>query len=209
MVAEPVPGLVLVAGGKYTTYRVMAKDAVDLALSGGDKDRTKDMPQSTTETVPLNGAVGWEWLSERFQILARSSGLPEDAIDYLLSRYGTTARDLLALVDANPVLGERLPGGEDHLKVEIVYAAASEGALHLTDILTRRTRISIEARDRGLEAAPHAAALVAPILGWDDAEVARQIDIYQRRVEAEFTSQTMPDDASAQSERAKAPDGAI
>jgi glycerol-3-phosphate dehydrogenase len=209
VVAEPVPGLVLVAGGKYTTYRVMAKDAVDLALSGGDKDRTKDMPQSTTETVPLNGAVGWEWLSERFQILARSSGLPEDAIDYLLSRYGTTARDLLALVDANPVLGERLPGGEDHLKVEIVYAAASEGALHLTDILTRRTRISIEARDRGLEAAPHAAALVAPILGWDDAEVARQIDIYQRRVEAEFTSQTMPDDASAQSERAKAPDGAI
>jgi len=209
VVAEPVPGLVLVAGGKYTTYRVMAKDAVDLALSGGDKDRAKDMPQSTTETVPLNGAVGWEWLSERFQILARSSGLPEDAIDYLLSRYGTTARDLLALVDANPVLGERLPGGEDHLKVEIVYAAASEGALHLTDILTRRTRISIEARDRGLEAAPHAAALVAPILGWDDAEVARQIDIYQRRVEAEFTSQTMPDDASAQSERAKAPDGAI
>ncbi|MCA0337511.1 MAG: glycerol-3-phosphate dehydrogenase/oxidase [Actinobacteria bacterium] len=209
VVAEPVPGLVLVAGGKYTTYRVMAKDAVDLALSGGDKDRAKDMPQSTTETVPLNGAVGWEWLSERFQILARSSGLPEDAIDYLLSRYGTTARDLLALVDANPVLGERLLGGEDHLKVEIVYAAASEGALHLTDILTRRTRISIEARDRGLEAAPHAAALVAPILGWDDAEVARQIDIYQRRVEAEFTSQTMPDDASAQSERAKAPDGAI
>ena len=209
VVAEPVPGLVLVAGGKYTTYRVMAKDAVDLALSGGDKDRAKEMPQSTTETVPLNGAVGWEWLSERFQILARSSGLPEDAIDYLLSRYGTTARDLLALVDANPVLGERLPGGEDHLKVEIVYAAASEGALHLTDILTRRTRISIEARDRGLEAAPHAAALVAPILGWDDAEVARQIDIYQRRVEAEFTSQTMPDDASAQSERAKAPDGAI
>ena len=209
VVAEPVPGLVLVAGGKYTTYRVMAKDAVDLALSGGDKDRAKEMPQSTTETVPLNGAVGWEWLSERFQILARSSGLPEDAIDYLLSRYGTTARDLLALVDANPALGERLPGGEDHLKVEIVYAAASEGALHLTDILTRRTRISIEARDRGLEAAPHAAALVAPILGWDDAEVARQIDIYQRRVEAEFTSQTMPDDASAQSERAKAPDGAI
>lgn len=209
VVAAPVPGVVLVAGGKYTTYRIMAKDAVDLALSGGDKELAKQMPQSVTETVPLNGAVGWEWLSERFQILARSSGLPEDAVDYLLSRYGTTARDLLALVDANPSLGERLPGGEEHLKAEIVYAAASEGALFLTDILTRRTRISIEARDRGFEAAPHAAALVAPILGWDDAEVARQIDIYHRRVEAEMSSQTMPDDASAQSERAKAPDATI
>lgn len=209
VVANPVPGLVLVAGGKYTTYRVMAKDAVDLVLTGGDKDAAKEIPASITENVPLSGAVGWEWLSERFQILARSSGLPEDAIDYLLSRYGTTARDLLALVDANPSLGERLPGGEDHLKVEIVYAAASEGALYLTDILTRRTRISIEARDRGLEAAPHAAALAAPILGWDEAEVARQIDIYRRRVEAEFSSQTMPDDASAQSERDKAPDATI
>ena len=239
VVANPVPGLVLVAGGKYTTFRVMAKDAVDLALTGtaphskgerGDKggrgagkdandsrdpDKAKDaksgkeIPESITETVPLNGAVGWEWLSERPQILARASGLSEESVDYLLSRYGTSTRELLALIDASPELGELLPGGEDHLKVEIVYAAASEGALYLTDILTRRTRISIEARDRGIEAAPHAAALAAPILGWDDAEIARQIDVYQRRVEAEFTSQTMPDDASAQSARAQAPDAAI
>lgn len=236
VVANPVPGLVLVAGGKYTTYRVMAKDAVDLALTGssshgkadkgsrsGDKDGKdtkdaekgkepksgKEIPESITETVPINGAVGWEWLSERPQILARASGLSEESVDYLLSRYGTSTRELLALIDARPELGELLPGGEDHLKVEIVYAAASEGALYLTDILTRRTRISIEARDRGIEAAPHAAALAAPILGWDDAEIARQIDVYQRRVEAEFTSQTMPDDASAQSARAQAPDAAI
>ena len=228
VVANPVPGLVLVAGGKYTTYRIMAKDAVDLALSGstGRNGRSRDreasegryaregregkgVPASVTDTVPLNGAVGWEWLSERPQILARSSGLSDDSVDYLLSRYGTSTRELLALIDARPELGERLPGGEDHLKVEIVYAVASEGALYLTDILTRRTRISIEARDRGLQAAPLAAALVAPILGWDEDEVARQIDVYTRRVEAEFTSQTMPDDASAQSERAKAPDATI
>jgi glycerol-3-phosphate dehydrogenase len=223
VVAAPVAGVVLVAGGKYTTYRVMAKDAVDLALGisakkdrkDRDKDRDRDVeraagpPSSTTDTVPLSGAVGWEWLSERYQMLARASGLPEDAVEYLLSRYGTLTRELLALIDARPELGEPLPGGEEHLKVEVVYAAASEGALFLTDILARRTRISIEARDRGFEAAPHAAALVAPILGWDDAEVARQIDIYNRRVEAEMSSQTMPDDASAQSERAKAPDAAI
>lgn len=102
-----------------------------------------------------------------------------------------------------------MPGGETHLKAEIVYAAATEGAMHLTDILTRRTRISIEARDRGLTAAPHAAALAAPILGWDAARVANEIDIYHRRVEAEMSSQTMPDDESADQVRRLAPDGAL
>jgi glycerol-3-phosphate dehydrogenase len=86
---------------------------------------------------------------------------------------------------------------------------AAEGALHLTDVLTRRTRVSIEARDRGVEAAPHAAALVAPVLGWDEERVAEEIDIYLRRVAAEMTSQRMPDDLSAQTERDKAPDAAL
>lgn len=209
VVAAPVPGVVLVAGGKYTTYRVMAADAVDLALSQDRSPAEGEPPVSTTESVPLRGAVGWDWLSERPQILARSAGLTPEQVDYLLSRYGTAARDLLALIDADPSLGELLPGGESHLKVEIVYAAASEGALYLTDILTRRTRISIEARDRGMEAAPHAAALAAPILGWDDAEVAHQIEVYHRRVEAEMSSQTMPDDVSAQTVRSGAPDGSL
>ena len=88
----------------------------------------------------------------------------------------------------------------------MVYAAAQEGALHLTDVLTRRTRVSIEESDRGVAAAPHAAALLAPILGWDEAKIAHEIDVYLRRVEAEMSSQTMPDDSSAQAERRKAPD---
>lgn len=86
---------------------------------------------------------------------------------------------------------------EEHLKVEIVYAASSEGALHLTDALTRRTRISIEARDRGLTAAEPAARLMAPILGWDEARIQEEIELYRRRVAAEMTSQLMPDDVSS------------
>ncbi|MBP6997047.1 MAG: glycerol-3-phosphate dehydrogenase/oxidase [Phycicoccus sp.] len=193
VVASPTPGIVLVAGGKYTTYRIMAKDAVDLALA----DLGKEMPQSTTETIRLAGAVGWEWLHERPELLSRSSGLDGPAIDYLLERYGTLVGELLALIAVDPSLGEQLPGGEEHLKVEIVYAASSEGALHLTDALTRRTRISIEARDRGLTAAEPAARLMAPILGWDEARIQEEIELYQRRVAAEMTSQLMPDDVSS------------
>ena len=193
VVATPLPGLTLVAGGKYTTYRIMAKDAVDEAV----KDFEREVAESSTDKVPLAGAIGWEWLSERPQILARSAGIDQEHIETLLERYGTLTKELITLINAHPELGELLPGGETHLKAEIVFAAATEGAVHLTDILTRRTRISIEARDRGLTAAPHAAALAAPILGWDDARVAEEIDIYHRRVEAEMSSQTMPDDESA------------
>ena len=205
VVATPVPGLTLVAGGKYTTYRIMARDAVDEAF----KDFDSEVAPSSTDKVPLAGAVGWEWLSERPQILARSAGIDQEHVETLLERYGTLTMELIALVNADPELGELLPGGETHLKVEIVYAAATEGAVHLTDILTRRTRISIEARDRGLSAAPHAAALAAPILGWDAARVAEEIDIYHRRVEAEMSSQTMPDDLSAAEARRLAPDAAL
>jgi glycerol-3-phosphate dehydrogenase len=205
VVATPVPGLTLVAGGKYTTYRIMAKDAVDEAV----KDLGREVAASSTDKVPLAGAIGWEWLSERPQILARSAGIDQEHIETLLERYGTLTKELIALINAQPELGELLPGGEAHLKAEIVFAAATEGAVHLTDLLTRRTRISIEARDRGLTAAPHAAALAAPILGWDDARVAEEIDIYHRRVEAEMSSQTMPDDESADLARRRAPDGSL
>ncbi|EAQ00008.1 putative glycerol phosphate dehydrogenase [Janibacter sp. HTCC2649] len=205
VVATPVPGLTLVAGGKYTTYRIMAKDAVDEAV----KDFGAEVAESSTDKVPLAGAVGWEWLSERPQILARSAGIDQEHVETLLERYGTLTKEIIALINAQPELGELLPGGETHLKAEIVYAAATEGAMHLTDILARRTRISIEARDRGLSAAPHAAALAAPILGWDDARVAEEIDIYHRRVEAEMSSQTMPDDESADQARRLAPDAAL
>ena len=191
--ACPAPGLVLVAGGKYTTYRVMAKDAVDLALA----ELGKEMPESITETIPLAGAIGWDWLSERPHILARGTDLDDVAIETLLERYGTLTKELMALIQVDPSLGELLPGGEHHLKVEVVYAAAAEGALHLTDVLTRRTRISIEARDRGLSAAEPTARLMAPLLGWDEERIAWEIDLYRRRVEAEMSSQSMPDDESS------------
>jgi glycerol-3-phosphate dehydrogenase len=205
VVAHSAPGLVVVAGGKYTTYRVMAKDAVDEAAQA-IPGRVAD---STTDTVPLLGAVGFHAAWNQRHTLARTAGLHVARVEHLLKRYGSLTQELLDLMAERPELKEPLEGAEDHLKAEVVYAASHEGAVHLTDVLTRRTRISIEAWDRGVSAAPAAAALVAPVLGWDETRTKEEIDIYLGRVEAERVSQTMPDDASADEARRRGPDGTL
>jgi glycerol-3-phosphate dehydrogenase len=201
-VAHTVPGLVVVAGGKYTTYRVMAKDAVDAAVHGL---HTK-VPPSVTENVPLLGAEGYAALKNAAPLLAQRYGLHEARILHLLGRYGSLVHEVLQLVVADPSLGEPLAGAPDHLRAEIVYAASHEGARHLDDVLARRTRISIETFDRGLGAVEEVAQLVAPVLGWSAEQVAREVEHYRKRVEAERESQRMPDDETADSARMGAPE---
>jgi glycerol-3-phosphate dehydrogenase len=196
-VASPLPGLVVVAGGKYTTYRVMARDAVDTAVRGLDRV----VPPSCTEDVPLLGAEGWRALWNARHRLAERSGLHVARIEHLLGRFGTRAGDLLAIVAERPELATPLPMADDYLAVEAVYAATHEGALHVEDVLTRRTRISIEAWDRGLAAAGPVARLMAGVLGWDEARVAAETERYGLRVAAERDSQDQPDDHTADAAR--------
>jgi glycerol-3-phosphate dehydrogenase len=201
-VAHPVPGLVVVAGGKYTTYRVMAADAIDAVSHGLDGK----VPPSCTDQVPLAGAEGYAALWNSRLRLAGAHGLHVARVEHLLQRYGSLVHELLALVDSDPTLGEPLEGADDYLRAEIVYAASHEGARHLDDILTRRTRISIETFDRGVTTAPVAAALVAPVLGWSEEQVKREVEHYLARVEAERLSQEQPDDHTADSARLGAPE---
>ncbi|MEV1295267.1 glycerol-3-phosphate dehydrogenase/oxidase [Pseudonocardia sp. NPDC049635] len=201
-VATPVPGLVVVAGGKYTTYRVMAKDAVDAAVHGLDAK----VPASVTDDVPLLGAEGFHALRNATARLAAQSGLHPGRIEHLLGRYGSLIQEVLDLTAVDPTLAEPLAGASDYLRAEVVYAASHEGARHLEDVLARRTRISIETFDRGVGAAQEVADLVAPVLGWNDEQVAREVDHYVKRVEAERESQRMPDDATADAARLGAPD---
>ncbi|MFI6826951.1 glycerol-3-phosphate dehydrogenase/oxidase [Kribbella sp. NPDC050241] len=202
VVAHAAPGLVVVAGGKYTTYRVMAKDAIDAAAAALDGR----VPKSVTKTTPLVGADGYHALWNQRHLIAQRSGLHVARIEHLLNRYGALVDEVLQLVEEDPSLGEQLPGTQDYLKAEIVYGAKAEGARHLDDILARRTRISIEAWDRGVGAAEAAARLVAPILGWDEATIEREVSFYIRRVQSERASQDQPDDESADKVRLEAPD---
>jgi glycerol-3-phosphate dehydrogenase len=202
VVGHPVPGLVVVAGGKYTTYRVMAADAVDEAARSLDAR----VPDSCTDQVPLLGADGYRALWNQRRALAASTGVHVARIEHLLNRYGSCVHELLALLREEPSLGTPLPGADDYLQVEALYAVTHEGARHLDDVLARRTRISIEAWDRGVAAAPTVAALMAGPLNWDEEQKQREIKHYLMRVEAERDSQTKPNDTTAEAARLGAPD---
>jgi glycerol-3-phosphate dehydrogenase len=194
--------LISVAGGKYTTYRIMAKDAVDLAASRLEMD----VLPSCTHRLPLLGADGYPALCKRRADLAREAGLSEASVGRLLDRYGSQCVDLLTLIADRPELGEPVEGAETYLRAEALYAATHEGALHLDDLLTRRTRISIETTDRGIRAARSVAELVADALGWSSQTREREIAHYEARVAAERESQEQLDDQTADAARLGAPD---
>ena len=202
IVAHSVPGLVVVAGGKWTTYRVMAKDAVDEAVAALDGK----IPASITQDIALLGAEGYQAAWNKRSKLARAYGVHKVRIEHLLNRYGVLTDELLDLIRERPELQEPLPGADDYIGAEVVYAATHEGALHLDDVLARRTRISIEAWDRGVSAAPVAAELMAGALGWDAARTELEVATYLERVRAERDSQLQPDDASADRVRLEAPE---
>jgi glycerol-3-phosphate dehydrogenase len=200
-VVSPVPGLVLIAGGKLTTYRVMARDAIDLAVR-----YWSGVAPSHTERVPLLGADGFLTRTNQRVALSRRSGLEVGRIDHLLGRYGGLVDDLLELISSRPALAEPLPGAEDYLSAEVVYAVTHEAARHLDDVLARRTRISIETFDRGTVAVTAAADLMAAELGWDQARRDDEVDHYLRRVEAERQSQEKTTDQEADETRVQAPE---
>ncbi len=201
-VSSPVRGLTMIAGGKYTTYRVMAKDAVDAAVHGLERV----VPASCTERIPLSGANGYLGEYNSRHLTAERTGLQMSKIEHLLGRYGSLINDLLALIEERPDLGEPLAGAPKYLRVEAFYAASHEGALHLEDLLTRRTRISIEVPDRGIAAATEVAELIAPVLGWNEEQVKRELEHYRARVAAERDSQEQQDDHTADAARLGAPD---
>jgi glycerol-3-phosphate dehydrogenase len=201
-VARPSPGVISVAGGKYTTYRPMAADAVDAVA----EDVTRTVPASVTEDIPLVGAEGYHAMVNSLDRLAEQWGIGKYRAEHLLNRYGSMTPDVLALAADDRSLLQAVPGAEEYLMVEMVWGAAHEGALHLDDLLARRTRISIETPHRGTESAQAVAEAVADALGWDDERVANEVASYAARVEAERRSQTQDDDRAADAVRVAAPD---
>ncbi|MFQ6171572.1 glycerol-3-phosphate dehydrogenase/oxidase [Oryzobacter sp. R7] len=201
-VARPSPGLISVAGGKYTTYRVMARDAVDAAVH----DIDRPVAPCVTDRTPILGAEGYAALSNSLASLAAEWSLPTWRVRRLLDRYGSLVAEVLEPTRTDPALREALDGADGYLVAEVLYAVTHEGALHLDDVLTRRTRISIEVADRGVRAADAVAGVVAPVLGWDEATVARELEAYRDRVRAERESQTHDEDLAADSARRSAAD---
>ncbi len=129
-ISSPAPGLSVIGGGKFTTYRVMARDLIDAAAA----DLTGlDVPPSRTHDLPLLGADDWppRWAAR--QHLADTSGLDLDQVERLLNRYGSCIDELLDLITARPDLAGPLTGAGGYLRAEVVYACTHE-AVHLDDV---------------------------------------------------------------------------
>jgi glycerol-3-phosphate dehydrogenase len=201
-VAHPVPGLVMIAGGKYTTYRLMARDAVDAVAHGLDDK----VAASCTDQIPLAGADGFQALWNSRYSLARTSGLHVARVEHLLRRYGSLVSEVLDMVAAEPGLAAPLAGADDYLRVEAVYAVTHEGARHLDDVMSRRTHISIETWDRGLSAADEVAGLMAGPMRWQPEQVTRELENYRAKITAERKSQEADIDTEADAFGLGAPD---
>ncbi|MEI8081541.1 MAG: glycerol-3-phosphate dehydrogenase/oxidase [Actinomycetes bacterium] len=183
-VLRPAPGIVLIAGGKYTTYRVMAADAVDAAVAARADTLIDVVPESRTDELPLVGAAGYPaaWASR--ERLAREAGLPLATVEHLLRRHGDRTVTVLDLVADDPTLGEPIHPQAPYLKAEAVVAVTREGALGLDDVLVRRTRVALETRDGGVDVAQDIAELIAPLLGWDAQRIADEVARVQTRRDA-------------------------
>ncbi len=197
VVRRPAPALVTIAGGKYTTYRVMAREAVDAA----GESMGESIDPSRTETVPLLGAEGLSTARGRAHGHPVAARIGAAAVDHLLERYGSVALVLLDAAAAEPDLAQPIAGAPSYLLAEAWYAVVAEGALHLDDVLTRRTRISIETADRGRAAALPVAQAMGAILGWSGRETRREAARYLERLEAEIAAAGQPDDEQADAAR--------
>ncbi len=198
-VARLAPGLVVVSGGKFTTYRVMAADTVDAAVADGSLPAGR----SVTSEVRLLGAEGYEAWRNRQSALAEGHDVPEAVVGHLLARYGALVGEVLSLVDSDRALAEPVPGATGYVMAEIAYAVSHEGARHLDDVLLRRTRIGIETPDAGEVAAPAAAAVMAPLLGWDAGTVVAELDAYRQTAALEYLAGERPADDAEAARRAK------
>lgn len=200
-VASPTPGLTVIAGGKLTTYRIMAKDAVDFAIG----QRSAALP-SITHQIPLTGAVGLRAVQRQARTWGKRFGWSPPLLDHLLHRYGANLAEIVELCDANPSLAQPLEHASAYLRAEVHYAVSHEGALHLEDVLAHRTRLVYEIADRGTAAAGEVASIVAPLLGWDASDTEREIHAWESRIEAERHAEEASDDEAAEQTRRATPD---
>jgi glycerol-3-phosphate dehydrogenase len=169
-------GVITVTGGKLTTYRRMAADAVDEAV----KELGIDGRKSRTKRVRLHGAAGWD-----------APDLPTE----LAMRYGGDAREVVAMTGADATLAAPIVPGLPYSRAEVVYAVRAEMARTVDDVLSRRTRARLLARDASAGAASGVASIMAAELGWDDAERDRQVEQYRALVEAERVTGGLPETA--------------
>ena len=181
-VVESPSGLITIAGGKLTTYRVMGRDVVDRVAARLRKlDGRRPGAAPPTDRLPLPGGETADIDVLVSAALAR--GVSEPTAKHLVASYGTESAAVLNLVDKKRGLGKPILEGRPEIQAEVVHAVQREMALRLADVLIRRTHLFYQARGQAVTATTVVADLMAPLLGWDAARRAEEIESYLKEVE--------------------------
>lgn len=180
-VDRPAPGFVSIAGGKYTTYRIMARDVVDIAT----RELKKSVPGSVTDKLPIVGADGYLALMQQIPTLHADSGLSIQTIEHLLNRYGSLISEILDLISEQPKLAKQLHPQFAYIEAEIYYAVSHEGARSVDDVISRRTRLTFEAQENAEALINAVADIISPVLGWGKKEKDRSIAEYKEIITRE------------------------
>lgn len=180
-------GLLNIAGGKLTTYRVMARQVVDAAARALKDEHRVESGSSPTGDLPLPGdpREAWEPFRDRVVRDAVAAGLGADTGEHLARAYGEDADSLLAAARADASLAARLMEGHPYVWAEVAHAVRAEMAMTLEDVMVRRLHLFYEAADGGLAVAEEVARRMAanPGIRWTDAEVAAQVESYRQAVQ--------------------------
>ena len=184
VVVEEGNGMVTIVGGKLTTYRRMAQDTMDVIA------RRDSLPRNhPTQRLPLSGAIDWRRVRSQVEARARRVGLSDDIIQHLCFDFGGQALAIIDLIEQDATLGQRLVPDLQYVRAEIVYICRNEMAITLDDVLSRRTRLSLEDRDRGAGIAEDVARVMGAALGWS----AEQTHAAAEQYIAESRQQLLPE----------------
>jgi glycerol-3-phosphate dehydrogenase len=183
-------GLWAIAGGKFTTFRLMAEQLVDQVVADlSRRGILREPPPCTTAGRRYHGAPErWEnpggiggWLAETSTRLMKATGLPADCCLHLCEAYGSAADRLGQLVRREPALGERIGEGRPFVQAEVAYAVRAEMCLSASDFLTRRTPLRF-LEHQGLDVLETVVDRLAGHLGWDSDVRERQAEEYRESI---------------------------
>ncbi len=177
VVADGPGGMITVTGGKLTTYRRMAQDALDHLAR-----RWKQPITHPTESLTLDGAEGHAACQDALRQAAARFGWGQDVLARL-AQYGGQAKAILALCAGDGALAQRIVPDLPYIMAEVLYACHHEMAVTLEDMLARRLHIQTEDWSRGVEPAPAVARLMAGALGWSAHETMRQVERYHEQLQ--------------------------
>ncbi|MBU6216827.1 MAG: FAD-dependent oxidoreductase, partial [Acidobacteria bacterium] len=191
-VATSDSGVVTITGGKLTTYREMAADTVDevvesvLAAGSG----FAGYPGSSTKRLRLRGTAGYDTIGLAAEAFP---AVPLDVVEHLGNRYGGEARELMAAIQQDPSLLEPVVAGLPYTRAEVEYAVRHEMAGDVDDVLSRRTRARLLARDDSADAADAVAATIGAHLDTPATVLETQVEEYQSSVRHERTAADLPE----------------